>query len=111
MSVGEIPKNVIFDELLHRKRVCFTPGAQVRRVQPDAKNICGNEAILGGAHADHANQAAIDCCEHPALPATPSYEDCGANRQDAGQIIQLQPHCRSPRNNSSMRQTGLFVVG
>jgi hypothetical protein len=35
--------------------VRFAPGAKVRSVESDTKNVCRDEAVLGGAQADHTN--------------------------------------------------------
>ena len=45
-----------------------TPVDQIGGVQSDAKEISWDETELGGAHADHANNGAVDGGNNPALP-------------------------------------------
>lgn len=64
------------------------PGAEVDGIEGDAKEICGDEAELGGAGANDAYNGAIDGADHPALPELLAEQDGAENGQNAGDVIQ-----------------------
>ena len=67
---------------------CKAPGAEVDSVERDAEEICGDEAELGGAHADDADDGAVDGADDPALPELLAEQDGAENRQNARDVIQ-----------------------
>ena len=64
------------------------PVDEVAGVEGDAEKIGGNEAELGGADANDADDGAIEGSNDPALPEFLANEDGGENGQNARQIIQ-----------------------
>jgi hypothetical protein len=65
-----------------------TPLKEVAGVKGNAEEIRGNETKLGGAHANDADDSAIESGDDPAMPQLPANEDGGQNGQDAGNVIQ-----------------------
>ncbi len=61
---------------------------EVAGVEGDAEKIGGDEAELGGADADDADDGAIEGGNDPALPEFLPNEYGGENGQNARQIIQ-----------------------
>ena len=64
------------------------PVDEVAGVKGDAQKVGGDEAELGSAHADDADDGAIDGGDDPALPEFLANEDGGEHGQHAGQIIE-----------------------
>src|SRR5437763_8391508 len=64
------------------------PGAEIDGVKGDAEEICGNEAELGGANTDHADDGAVNGSDDPALPKLLAEQDGAENGQNAGDVIQ-----------------------
>lgn len=64
------------------------PGAEIDGVERDAEEIGGNEAELGGAGSNDADDGAIDGADHPALPELLAEQDGAENCQNAGDVIQ-----------------------
>jgi len=58
-----------------------SPGAQVYRIQCNAKYVGGNESQLRSSEANEANDHAIDCRQHPSFPAPSSDQNGRTNRQ------------------------------
>jgi hypothetical protein len=68
----------------------LAPGAKINRVQSDAEHIRRNEAELGCAKADEANDDTIDGGQNPALPTAPSHQNCGNDCKYARQVIKAE---------------------
>lgn len=64
------------------------PGAKIDGVKGDAEEVGGNEAELGGADADDADDSAVDSADDPALPEFFAEQNGAENGQDAGDVIQ-----------------------
>ena len=66
----------------------YSPAAKVSGVQRDADEIGRDEAELGGAKADDADDGAIDGGNDPALPEFFAEQDRAQDSQDARDVIQ-----------------------
>ena len=64
------------------------PSAEIDGVEGDAKEVGGDEAELGGAHPNDADNGAVDGTDDPALPEFLAEEDGAENGQNAGDVIQ-----------------------
>ena len=64
------------------------PGAEIDGVKGDAEEIGGDEAELGGANTDHADDGAINGGNDPALPKLLAEQNGPENGQNAGDVIQ-----------------------
>ncbi len=64
------------------------PVDEVAGVEGDAEKVGGDEAELGGADADDADDGAVDSGNDPALPELLANEDSGSDGQDAGEIVE-----------------------
>ena len=64
------------------------PGAEIDGVKGDAEEIGGDEAELGGANTDHADDGAVNGGDDPALPKLLAKQDGAENGQNAGDVIQ-----------------------
>ena len=64
------------------------PGAEIDGVKGDAEEIGGDEAELGGANTDHADDGAVNGGDDPALPELLAEQDGAENGQNAGDVIQ-----------------------
>src|SRR5437660_12538320 len=72
-----------------------SPGAQVYRIQCNAKYVGGNESQLRSSEDNEANEHAIDCRQQPSL-TTPSYDHQGrTKRQYARQVVEPD-HAKHP---------------
>jgi hypothetical protein len=70
----------------------FAPGAEIYRVERNAKHVGRNEAELRGAESDHADDSAVDSGQNPALPTTLAQQDGRRNCKNARQVIQTKRH-------------------
>jgi hypothetical protein len=64
------------------------PVDEVAGIEGNAEEVGGDKTELGGAHADDADDGAIEGSNDPALPEFFANEHGGENRQHAGQIIE-----------------------
>lgn len=64
------------------------PSAEVERIEGDAKEICGDEAELGGADSNDADDGAIDRGDDPALPEFAAKKDRPDYGEHARDVIQ-----------------------
>ncbi len=64
------------------------PVDEVAGVEGDAEKVGGDEAELGGADANDADDSAVDTGDDPALPELLADEDSGSDGQDAGEIVE-----------------------
>jgi hypothetical protein len=81
----------------------LAPGAEVHRIEGNAKDVRWNETKLRGPESDDADDGAIDCRKNPALPAAFSQQYGRYDGKNAGQIIQPEQH-RNLLEKSSMTQ-------
>jgi hypothetical protein len=87
----------------------LAPGAEIHRIQGDAKQVGRNEAELRGTKADEANDYTVDCRKNPALPTSPSYQNCGNDCKYARQVIKPE-HSELLVTQTSMPQKRPIVL-
>jgi|SRR5690242_4760852 len=63
------------------------PGAEIDGVEGDAEKIGGDESELRGAHANDADDGAVDGADDPALPQPFAEQNGAEDGQDAGDVI------------------------
>jgi len=66
-----------------RRGTGIVPAPKVVDVQAYADQIRRNETHSCSLKTDHADNDAVHRCQHPALPASPPYQDRRADGQDA----------------------------
>jgi hypothetical protein len=71
-----------------RKLRTEAPVEQVAGIERDAEEIGRHEAELRGAHADDADDGAVDGSDDPALPEFAAQEDRAEDGQNARDVIQ-----------------------
>ena len=71
-----------------------SPGHDVVAVDGQAKEVGRDEAHLGGAPADHADQHTVDGGDDPAMPDVPPDKDGGQNGEQARDVVEAE-HCTS----------------
>jgi hypothetical protein len=65
-----------------------TPGDDVASVEGDTEKVGGDEAELGRAEADDADDGAVDGGHDPALPKFFAEQNGAENGEDAGKIVE-----------------------
>lgn len=67
--------------------VSEAPGEEVAGVEGDADEIRGDETELRGAHADDADQGAVDGGNDPTLPESFPKQNRAENREHARDVV------------------------
>ncbi len=68
----------------------IAPPADVVCINRKAEDVGGDEAYLGSAKGDHADDDAIDGCKDPSVPVVASDKDGGDNGEHARDVVEAE---------------------